>query len=507
MMEYISKKERELEMKKRLFTILSVLLLTCSLPLSNVFAASPKQFTDVSPSQYFAEAIYDLAERNIIGGYSDGTFKPGNSITRGQAAAIIAKLINLDTENVKNPGFKDVTKGNGYYKAIAAMAEEGIIRGYADGRFGPNDPITRGQMASILVKAFDLPRYDFWSHNNPFEDVKKGTNHDPNILNIYRLGITGGTSPNKFSPNVAITRGQAAKMLKATEEAKSQIVTLKASVFNWEQFNMYDSFQDDSDLFHSVAGSNQLNGKSSDKIHLVPLKEGTGRLQVALVYSGNPDKKYYRKYYVHIKELNGKLKLTLEETQDFLPTPAIVDVKDKKEVQNVSLSTMDGKKLSDSIAFRKCLWYSSSVCHDNDETDKEGNYNTIQFDIDKPGQYIATLRFIDGEEVRYGIEAVSLTPHFYYSIRTLEEKPSAVIDLGAEYKMGKFILPEGSEKIATVTREEETNVLRVVGKKYGHFSIEFPNHNKTNFNYVGVKVGQIGSIINVYIYEDSYTYE
>ena len=80
-------------MKKRLFAVFSVLLLACSLPLFSTFAASTKQFSDVPSSKYFAEAVYDLAERNIIGGYPDGTFKPGNSITRGQAAAIIVKLM------------------------------------------------------------------------------------------------------------------------------------------------------------------------------------------------------------------------------------------------------------------------------------------------------------------------------------------------------------------------------------------------------------------------------
>ena len=145
-------------MRKKLLMILGALLLACSLPLSGTFAESTVQFSDVPSSKHYAEAVYELAERNIIGGYPDGTFKPGNSITRGQAAAIITKMIGLDTTNVKNPGFKDVSTANGYYKAIAAMAEKGIINGYGDGRYGPNDPIKRGQMASILVKAFDLPR-------------------------------------------------------------------------------------------------------------------------------------------------------------------------------------------------------------------------------------------------------------------------------------------------------------------------------------------------------------
>lgn len=111
-------------MRKKLLMIIGALLLLCSLPLSGTFATSTKQFSDVPPSKHFAEAVYDLAERNIIGGYPDGTFKPGNSITRGQAAAIIAKLIKLDTSKLKDPGFKDVPKANGYYKAIAAMAEK-----------------------------------------------------------------------------------------------------------------------------------------------------------------------------------------------------------------------------------------------------------------------------------------------------------------------------------------------------------------------------------------------
>ena len=284
-------------MKKKIITIFGTLLLACVLPVSGN-AASKQLFADVPPTKHFAEAVYDLAERNIIGGYPDDTFRPGNSITRGQAAAIIAKMIKLDTSNVKNPGFKDVSTANGYYKAIAAMAEKSIISGYGDGRFGPNDPITRGQMASILVKAFDLPRYDFTSYKSPFEDVKRGAGHDPNILIIYRLGITTGTSTDRFSPNESITRGQAAKMLRATEEAKLQIVTVRASDYKWEQFKMFDSNHEDSGLFNAVVGSDKPNSRTADKIHLVPLQEGTGTFSVALVYTGNPDKKYYQKYYV-----------------------------------------------------------------------------------------------------------------------------------------------------------------------------------------------------------------
>ncbi|KAA0944286.1 S-layer homology domain-containing protein [Sporosarcina sp. ANT_H38] len=488
-------------MIKKLLTVVGVLLLTCSLTLSSTSAASTERFSDVPLSKHFAESVYDLAERNIIGGYPDGTFRPSNTITRGQAAAIIAKMIKLDTSKVKDPGFKDVPKANGYYKAIAALVEKGIISGYGDGRYGPNDTITRGQMASILVKAFDLPRYDFNSYKSPFEDVKRGTGHDRSILIIYRLGITTGTSPDRFSPNQSVTRGQAAKMLRTTEEAKLPIVTVRASDYKWEQFKMYDSNHEDSGLFNAVVGSNKPNSSTSDKIHLVPLQEGTGTFSVALVYSGNPDKKYYRKYYVHIKEVDGNLKLTLEETDDFLTTPAVLDVRDKEQVLNVSLSTMDGKKLSDNAEFRKCLSFSRSDCRDADQTDAEGNYNNIRIAIDKPGQYIATVRFVGGEEVRYGIEAVSSAPSFYYGIRTLEEKPTASVDLGADYNIGKHVIPKDAEQIAVITRDAGSNMFHAAGKKRGSFDIRLPDHNKTDLINIGVRVHELGPIIHVEIYE------
>ena len=77
-------------MKRKIMTALGALLLACSLPLSGS-AADKQLFKDVPPTKHFAESVNELAERNVIGGYPDGTFKPSNSITRGQAAAIIAK--------------------------------------------------------------------------------------------------------------------------------------------------------------------------------------------------------------------------------------------------------------------------------------------------------------------------------------------------------------------------------------------------------------------------------
>lgn len=495
-------------MKRKIMTALGALVLAFSLPLSSS-AADKQVFKDVPPTKHFAEAVNELAERNIIGGYPDGTFKPSNSITRGQAAAIIAKMIKLDTNNVKNPNFKDVSTANGYYKAIAAMAEKGIIGGYGDGRYGPNDPIKRGQMASILVKAFDLPRDKDVS--NPFKDVLGNSSHANNIMIIYKLGITTGTTPSTFSPNAAITRGQAAKMIKTTEDVKTpNVVTLEPRDFEWDLIDKIKADEINSGLFKAVLIPGK-EGYTESKVQLIPLKEGKG----AIVFVGRASKSTdyeYSKNYVHIKEENGELKLTLEKTEDFLPTVAWLStyyynalsnsygqtIDPSGEVRNISLATMDGKLLNANLPFNVC---NNSVC----------------LDFDTPGQYIATVRFANEKEARYGIEIKEQKDRFQPMANTLIEQKTFSFGEGPEYDkndIGNYsITPQNHEEIADITREPGTNTFHFTGKKEGTVVIYYEHkfykglvcqgevyEAQCSGNYmIGLfaRVKQIGSIINV----------
>lgn len=486
---------------KKLLLAFFALLLAFIFPLRSS-AEGETRFSDVPATKHFAEAVNELAERNVIGGYPDGTFKPGDPITRGQAAAIIVKMLELDTEKVKDPGFKDVTLANGYYKAIAILAEKEIIGGYADGRYGPNEPITRGQMASILVKAFDLPRYDILHHENPFKDVKQFVSHSPNILIIHRLGITTGTSPTTFSPNDSITRGQAAKLMKATEEGKPEMKTLQASDFGWKKIEWFKDDEKNPGVFKAalVTGRNTPAGYTGDRLQLVPLKEGTGTLSFGEGSVYLPDEVNHKKYYVHVKKTDGEWEMTLEETDELLSTAAALGMtlEQTKQVERVSLSTMEGEKLTDSAAFKHC---------------KKGLYDeNICIDIDKAGQYIATVHYKDGEEIRYGIEAKQQTAYFYYYIRTLQERTTHSVDLNnnAQYnvkpghKIGTYDIPKGTEEIAEVTREKGTNIFHAEAKKEGMFEVIFPDEHvlvypdsAVYFEGVRIEVLQLGTILHV----------
>jgi len=102
---------------------------------------------------YWAEEyVTTLADRNIIGGFPDGSFRPNADITRAQFAAIAVKAFNLSPSN-NTRNFTDVRSNYWAAPAISAVSNSGLVTGFPDGTFRPEDRITRAQALVILAKA------------------------------------------------------------------------------------------------------------------------------------------------------------------------------------------------------------------------------------------------------------------------------------------------------------------------------------------------------------------
>lgn len=184
-------------------------------------------FPDVLESHGHYATIMELAERGIIKGFPDGTFKPGNAVTRGQAAKMIAGILGLDTTNVENPNFKDISTDFQYYGAIAALVKEGIINGYEDNTYRPNATLTRGHMAKILTRAFDLKADD---QASPFEDIAT-SEYKNDIEALYDNKVTVGTTATTFSPRANVTRAQLSSFIIRGEDAVAfELVEVKGSI-------------------------------------------------------------------------------------------------------------------------------------------------------------------------------------------------------------------------------------------------------------------------------------
>ena len=205
--------------KNKLFisTVAAAVATTCIVPVGmnmSVEAATPK-YSDVSESNSHYAAIMELASRGIIKGYSDGTFAPEKQVTRGQAAKMIAAVLGLDTGNGTNTGFRDVSPQNEYAGAIAALKQAGIIDGYGDGTFRPNESIKRNHMAKIITRALGLQGYG--SVELPFTDLH--SDYKEAISTLFEYGITTGTTATTFGGETLVTRGQLASFIVRAEKA------------------------------------------------------------------------------------------------------------------------------------------------------------------------------------------------------------------------------------------------------------------------------------------------
>ncbi|MCM3756293.1 S-layer homology domain-containing protein [Sporosarcina aquimarina] len=187
-------------MKKLLMT---VAILVGSLVVSLQPAAAAVSFPDVPASNRFHEEIQFLVNQEIISGYQDGSFQPKRNVTRGEAAIMIGRALDLDG-TMRDTKFKDVTKKNRASGYIASAAAKGIIGGYPDGTFRPDQQIIRGDMAIILSRVFGL---EFGSIRE-FNDVGMNMKASEAIYNIAGEYITTGYEDNSFRPNGKVTREQ-----------------------------------------------------------------------------------------------------------------------------------------------------------------------------------------------------------------------------------------------------------------------------------------------------------
>ncbi len=188
-------------------------------------AAATSPFTDIDQYSVHYNDILKLYSQGVINGFADNTFRPDVNVTRGQVAKMLATALKLDTRNVQDPYYKDVPKGSDFYKSVAALQNAGIMSGYSNGTFMPNEVMTRGELAKILVLAFHLEVSP--SYNNIFKDVDSKSSNAIYIQTLIDLNITEGTTPVTFSPFDPVNRGQFASFVVRSQEKKNNETSYK----------------------------------------------------------------------------------------------------------------------------------------------------------------------------------------------------------------------------------------------------------------------------------------
>ncbi|MFR9296603.1 MAG: S-layer homology domain-containing protein, partial [Aedoeadaptatus pacaensis] len=114
-----------------------------------------KALADIRATDWYFDSFKTLINAGIITGYDDGTYRPNEGVTRAQAVTIIARLKGLQP---KQGGFKDVPANAWYAGYAGALKEAGIVVGYEDGSFGGDRVITRAEIIAMINRAFNIPK-------------------------------------------------------------------------------------------------------------------------------------------------------------------------------------------------------------------------------------------------------------------------------------------------------------------------------------------------------------
>ena len=162
-------------------------------------------FHDVTRFDYYYDSVKWAADNGIASGTSRFAFSPDAVCTRAQTVTFLWRAAGSPLPRYRVSPFTDVHSYDYYYEAVLWAVEQGITTGLTATTFGPDETVTRGQVATFLYRAASAAKPNTF---NPFTDVKPTAYNYGAILWAYDNRITTGTSTTTFSPDAFCTRAQ-----------------------------------------------------------------------------------------------------------------------------------------------------------------------------------------------------------------------------------------------------------------------------------------------------------
>ncbi len=172
-------------------------------------------FTDVSAEDWFYEAVQYVYQTELMSGTSETTFEPNLGTTRAMIVTILYRLEGTPETAYSNV-FEDVADGMWYSEAVIWAAENGVVTGYGNGMFGPDDNITREQLAAMLYRYGEYKGYDLSATADITTFVDGDTVSDWATVNMQWAigsGLITGRGESTLAPTEGATRGELATVL------------------------------------------------------------------------------------------------------------------------------------------------------------------------------------------------------------------------------------------------------------------------------------------------------
>lgn len=195
---------------KRFLCLILALILTLGLSVTTFAAVEDTGFSDVAADAWYAEAVIYCREHNLMAGIGNSQFAPESSLTRAQLATVLYRIEGTPAVSGTD-AFTDTPDGAWYSDAVLWASQQELIAGYGGGLFGPNDPVSREQMTTILWRYAGSPAAEGASDYSDEAAVASyaAAAVDWSANNSIVRPVSGGT----FAPKSNATRAQVADAL------------------------------------------------------------------------------------------------------------------------------------------------------------------------------------------------------------------------------------------------------------------------------------------------------
>lgn len=166
-------------------------------------------YTDVSDNDWYSVPVGVLGGSGIINGYTDGSFRPDNYITRAEFAKMMVSAFSVKGASGE---FSDVAADSWYKPYVSAAAGAGIINGY-DGLFRPDENITREDATVIIYRMAEFLEVEYFGYREPLDMNSISLYAWTAVATLYANGVISGVGGGNFEPKANITRAQAAQLI------------------------------------------------------------------------------------------------------------------------------------------------------------------------------------------------------------------------------------------------------------------------------------------------------
>ena len=391
--------------KRKMYSATALTAVTAVMVGVTGVAAEQTVFTDVAASHPHVEGINALTAAGIVKGYGDGTFKPDASVTRGQAAKMIAGAFQLKPSEAVQPNFTDITAKNQYYAAIAALYATGVEAGFEDNTFRPKANLTHGQVKQIFEKMSAIYPIDatalFTAANVTFTESKSVTRGELASILVTTLKLIEAEESKYYNLSVMHVNDTHAhvdrlpKLMTAVKEQREKtpdaLLLHAGDVFSGTLY--FNEFVGQADVpflnamkFDAmVFGNHEFDLGSSPEGHKAladfvkaahfPLISANVDFSKDNLFTGlftdliSSEPENGKIYAGMIKEVNGEkvgiFGLTTAETKE-IASPGSIEFEDYIEEAKKAVKAFEDKGVNKIIALTH-LGYDDSVAFDNDQ--------------------------------------------------------------------------------------------------------------------------------------------